>query len=403
MGLTRFTPDEPLLLWTDHPPSFGGGGTVVIQSLIEPEDRAKILWATPVADKGSASSGVVCLRSGSAGRGSRRSLLFDSTFLARRLADETLRLAADRKARALWVVLHGAGVQVAAELAKRRAMPLHVTVHDDPAFAVALRSRRYFALTPWVERQFAGALRGADSVDVIGEGMQARYLRRYGVNSVVVHRAISTVVTPAPGYDPSLGLRIGVLGNMYAYGQLPVLGRALARASRILGVPARIVMVGRGFADRLKEDLGGSGVDVESVGHVDETAAVEILRRCFAAYLNYPFGRRDAVLRETSFPTKLGTYVLAARPIVTHAPKNTTLAPLASSVGYVHPWTTMSEADGEELFVRMWRDRALLESAHVAGEALRTRYYDAEKNRTAIARALDALVRPGTSREATGQ
>ena len=34
----------------------------------------------------------------------------------------------------------------------------------------------------------------------------------------------------------------------------------------------------------------------------------------------------------------------------------------------------MSEADGEALFVRMWRDSSLVGSAHESGEAVRLRH-----------------------------
>jgi hypothetical protein len=396
VSLSSYSSDEPLLLWTDFPADHGGGGAVVLRSLIGEDDRARVLWATPALGQDVAPN-VVPLRAGSAGKTWRRSLFLDSTLWTRALAEETLRVARAHRARALWVVLHGAGVQVAAELAKRRELPMHVTVHDDPAFAVALRSRRYLAMTPWVEHELARALRGADSVDVIGSAMRERYLRRYGVDSIVVHRAVADRVLPVPAYDSQHGLRIGVIGNMYSYDQLPLLGRALSRASRLIGVPARILMVGRGFAERLKKDLTGSGVEVEAVGHVDEAEAVRLLSRCFAVYLNYPFDRRAAVLRETSFPTKLATYLRAARPIVTHAPKDTSLAPLSAMTGYVHPWTTMDSADGETLLARMWRDPTQLASAHESGEALRLRYYDPVRNRRALKTALNALVTPVAS------
>jgi hypothetical protein len=284
---------------------------------------------------------------------------------------------------------------VAAEIVKRRRIAVHVTVHDDPAFGVALRSRQYFALSLWIERQLGRALQGADSVDVIGEGMRERYRQRYGVNSVVVHRTVPGPVASSAPYDVRAnGLHIGVLGNMYAYEQLPVLGRALARASRAVGARARITMIGHGFANELRRDLAGDGVAIESPGHVDEAEAVRILRNCFALYLNYPFAARDAVLRETSFPTKLGTYVLAARPLITHAPHGTTLAPLASYTGYVYPWTTMREVEGKELLVRMWNDPHLIESKHDAAEAVRARYYDMDRNRRSLMNALDGLVSP---------
>lgn len=392
-GLSGYTRDEPLLLWTDYAPDNGGGGAVVLRSLIPFGDRERILWVTPSPRSSENPDAAFHLRAGSAGKGRRRSLFADSTVLAGALADETLLVAQQCRARALWVVLHGAGVPVAAELVKRRTLPLHVTVHDDPAFGVALRSRRYLALTPCIERALSRALRGADSVDVIGEEMRERYLLRYGVSSRVVHRAVAGPVAPVPEYDANRhGLRIGVLGNTYSYDPLPVLGRVLGRTARALGVPARLTMVGIGHGERLKRDLAGSGVDIESPGHVDERAATRILSECFALYLNYPFDRRAAVLRQTSFPTKLATYLNAARPILTHAPVDTTLSALSSMDGYVNRWGTMREANGEETLIRMWNERRLLKSLHEPAEVVRLRYYDPVRNRAVLNAMLNGLV-----------
>ncbi len=394
----RIVPDEPLqsnslerplLLWTDFAPDHGGGGAVILRSLVSRDEGPKILWASPAVTRANVSSDVAPMTAGSLGRTGRRSLVLDSTILAPGMARETLRLAAARRARAVWIVLHGAGVPVAAALVRQRDLPVHVTVHDDPAFAVAMRSRRYLALTPWIEWCFAKALRGAASVDVISEAMRARYKARYGVDAVVVHRALRGPVKPSPAYDRAAhGLRVGILGTVYSYGQLPILARAVARAARVLGVPARLTLVGLGFAERLRADMHGSGVEVEGTGHLAEADAVEVLKRCFALYLNYPFAPRDAVLRETSFPTKLSTYVLAARPLLIHAPRDTTIAPLASQADYAHAWTTMNESDGADVLVRMWRNPVLGASMHEAADVVIARYFDPERNRRALASVL---------------
>ena len=381
--------ERPLLLWTDFTPDHAGGGAVILRSLVSANDRPKILWASPSVTRAGVSGDVAPLTAGSLGRTGRRSVLLDSTILARGLARETLRLAAARGARALWVVLHGAGVPVAAALVRQRDLPVHVTVHDDPAFAVAMRSRRYRALTPWIEWCFAKALRGAASVDVVSEAMRDRYKARYGVDAVVVHRGLRGPVTPSPTYDRAAhGLRIGVLGTVYSYGQLPVLARAVARAARVLSVPARLTLVGLGFAERLRADVDGCGVEVEGMGHLAEADAVEVLRRCFALYQNYPFAPLDAVLRETSFPTKLSTYVFAARPLLIHAPRDTTIAPLASQADYAHPWTTMNESNGEDVLARMWRNPLLGASMHKSAEAVIARYFDLDRNRRVLAGVL---------------
>jgi hypothetical protein len=184
-----------------------------------------------------------------------------------------------------------------------------------------------------------------------------------------------------------------VLGSTYGYGQLPVLGRAVARAAEGLGVAGRIVVLGRNEGERLRDELAGRA-EVEVAGHVSEPEGVERLRGCFMLYLNYPFGARDRVLRQTSFPTKLSTYVQAARPLLMHVPPDSSAVPLADDPGprYALSWPSMDELEGAGLLERLWNDPSSVESRHEEAEAVRKRYYDPERNRRVIASALDALV-----------
>lgn len=392
-ALGRYTTRRPLALLTDYPPDAGGGGAVILRSLLGPAERERIAWMTltPPADPGRAGPGVVVLRSGSAGRGGRRSVGLDSTVHAGALAREAIAEAKARGASAFWVVMHGAAVLVASRLVRRSGLPVHLTVHDDPAFANALRSRRHVALVPWIERAFRSALLGAASVDVIGEGMADRYRRRYGIVSSIVHRALPGPVEPAGTYDAGrLGLRIGVLGSTYAYGQLPILARAVEAAAGRLGVAPRLLVVGRSHGDRLREEFAGR-VEVDVTGHVSEIEAVPLLRDCFALYLNYPFGRRDAVLRQTSFPTKLSTYVLASRPVLVHAPPDSSTRPLAGIDRYAIVWDDLDPGRGAEAIVAAWRSPGGFESRHAEAERVRRAYYDPDRNRRVLFEALDAM------------
>ncbi len=63
--------------------------------------------------------------------------------LSRRLAEEVRTIADEYHARGIWVVMHGAAVPIASYLVKDGRLPVVASVHDDPAFGVALRSRRY--------------------------------------------------------------------------------------------------------------------------------------------------------------------------------------------------------------------------------------------------------------------
>jgi glycosyltransferase involved in cell wall biosynthesis len=398
--LEGYSADHPLLLLTDFPPETPGGGAVILQSLLGPAEREQIVWLTP-ARPCAAGRNVVWLRRGSAARTPKlgRSLWLDNTLMAGDLADEVLEIARERGAQAIWIVMDGAGVAIAARLARRTTVPIHLSVHDDPAFSIALASRRYLVLTPAIARDFARALRAAASVDVISEGMADRYLRRYGVRSVIVRRGLDRVIEPSPPYAKErLGLRVGILGNTYGYRQLLILGQAVAEAARKVGVPGRLLVVGAGHGERLRRDLAGQ-VEVEFTGHIDEAEAVRHLQRCFLLYLNYPFPAVHAVRRQTSFPTKLSTYVQAARPLLIHAPADSSLTPLGELTGYATCWDTPRACHGAAHLSRMWANPQGAESFHVAADRVRTRYFDLERNRRSLFDALNVLVPHPTGEE----
>lgn len=395
-SLASYSPERPLVLLTDYPPHAGGGGAVILRSLIGDADRGRILWLSlsPESAGGTSAGPSQALQTGSARFASllkRRSVLTDS-LLSARLAAEVRAIAKERRAQAVWAVMHGAVVHVAAHLTGHADLPLHLTVHDDPAFGVALMSTRYVGMVPLIERDFRRSLRGARSVDVICAGMASRYREKYGVSSSIAHRGMTRQIEPSPAHA-SQELEVAVLGNTYGYSQLPLLAEAIIQAARTAGVPGRLVVVGQGNGLRLQSDLA-SRLEIEVTGHLNEEAAVERLRRCFALYLNYPFGPRAAVLRQTSFPTKLSTYIQAARPVLVHAPHDSSIRFLSGRdfASYATWWDDLDVAKGAQSLLRAWRAPEFHLSRHESGEAIRRSYYDLDRNRSSLFASLNALV-----------
>lgn len=390
-GLCNYSPHQPLVLVTDYAPDASGGGAVILRGLLTPGERERVVWLTlspfgPAAADGWCAMERLARASGPFWR--------DGILRAGAITDELLDVARSRNARALWLVMHGAVVPVAARLVRVDALPVHLTVHDDPVGQV-FGSRKYVAFTPWVSRWLTTALRGAGSVDTICEAMAARYRQRLGVASTVVHRGTTGPVAPAPSHDPSKGLSVGVIGSIYQYAMMQVLGRAVARAAKQLGTTGSIVVVGKGVGARLQKALAGV-VAVEATGHLDEAEAIARLRECFLLYVNYPFGPRQGVFRRTSFPTKLSTCALTARPLLVHMPADGSVVPLTTSPpnGYATHWGSLEEDEGAEIMVRLWNVPSSHRSVHEAAEAVRARYFDFERNRTTLFSALDALVPP---------
>lgn len=387
-SLHRYSPGEPLLLLAPYASTMGGGGAVLLNSaLADPEERRKVVWTSPTSPAGEAraeepSASLLA-------PGERPPPLLQALLRPAPLANRVLELAARLHARAVWAVMHGVVVPLAAHLATCARLPLHLTVHDDPAFGVALRSRRHLLLTPLIERAFARAMAGAASVDVVCEGMAERYRSRYGVSPIITHRCMPGPLgeATAPGERE---LSVGVLGNTYSHDQLRTLSRALANAAQLLGMRGTLVLIGQGAGARLAAEERGH-VAVQVLGHVPEREAVSALSRCFLLYLNYPFGRRDAVLRTTSFPTKLTTYVQAGRPLLIHAPPSTSLAPLLALRPYVHPWTSMEPGEGGEAIAAAWKDEQCWRPFPAEAESVRARYFDERANRARLFQALNQL------------
>jgi hypothetical protein len=270
-------------------------------------------------------------------------------------------------------------------------LPTHVTVHDDPAWGYALMTRRYLPLAPLLARDLGTTLRAASSIDVVSGAMAATYERRYGVTASIIHRGLSGPVQPAPVYDRQKGLSIAVLGSTYGFSELSVLAQALAIAQQRLGVPATLTVIG-GVDQAAVRKLCPPSVELEITGHIDEPQGIIRLRESFLTYLSYPFRRRGRMLRTTSFPTKLSTYVLAARPLLLHMPSESSVAFLGASSPYATLWGSTEPARGAEIMERLWRDETTQESFHHAADKVREQHFDLGRNRTALYGALNALV-----------
>lgn len=382
--LDQFSKQHPVLLLTPFPPEGGGGGGVILRSLILPELAEKVHWlnlaeATPASrlpQRLAKFLDGMCVGIG-----------------AGRTAAAVERLADGIGAKAIWVVAHGNAVAVAAALGRSGRFPLHLTVHDDPPFGVGRSSRRQRPFVRRIDRLFAQALRRAASIDVISQGMADRYRRRYGVASTVVHRAVPGAIaaSPARGRDE---LTIGVMGSTYDDRCLEALADAISLAARRLGVRGRILAIGGGVGAKLRSHLPPAGpLDIELAGTLSEEEGIARLRECDLLYVNYPFTPRARVLGQTSFPTKLSSYVMSARPLLIHAPPDSTIAPIAQAVpDYARLWASNDPAAGAGVIEAYWHHSEDAAGLREAACQIRGSYFDAEINRRVMFALLDKMV-----------
>jgi len=224
---------------------------------------------------------------------------------------------------AYWIVSHNEGLGVARDLAKLSGRPVHLTVHDDWAGALCARSRRYHLFSALADRLSGKVLRSVRSVDVISQGMREYYVKKFGVDTNVVHRCIARIPVADHGRSKDQ-LRVGHLGSLYSKDDFIVFLKVLRSLARKECLHAKVVLWGPNLKS---SDIPSSLSEfVEFRPTTDENAVIADLQSCQFAYAAYPFTRRLQCFARTSLPTKISTYVAAQCPILGHAPSDSTLA-----------------------------------------------------------------------------
>lgn len=240
-----------------------------------------------------------------------------------RIADRILAARCERH----WVVAMDEGVMIGSQLVRRAPdVPLHVSIHDDQEFGMYGRSRRYRAMARLTRRPVRRLLKLARSVDVVSNEMGKYYRETIGlqtnvVGPVVAGEAPATLALSA-SRDPRR-LTVGHIGAIYSAEELELMLAALQRAAKAIQRQPAAVFVG--LLPRYREIVERSGIVAEMPERLAETEAVPQLARCDFMYAMYPFGPPSAVFMRTSLPTKLTTYVQVGRPVLAHAPSESTL------------------------------------------------------------------------------
>jgi hypothetical protein len=202
---------------------------------------------------------------------------------------------------------------------KRISVPIHVSVHDDPAIATRLCG--YPLPLRLVQGAFAYCYTRAVSRDCISERMRAAYEKRYGADAIVVTRGVRSL--PRPGgrtLDKGINVVLGGLASNCAPPWPRNLVAALVSLRKATGLPVEFhcfdptvaalepfVKIHRLRPDREFEEF----IRDMHVGYACDPLT--------------PLGRRFAA---SSLPTKIITYIGFGLPFVYHGPRDSTVGDL---------------------------------------------------------------------------
>jgi hypothetical protein len=344
-----------LCLFTAHAPTGGGGGAILRSLVAALQDDWNIAWkylsTQPVTGYEPGWLGLPVIGAGSLVGDARRTALLLAGFQSkawRDLVTKVLSVECD----AYWIVSHNEGLCLARDLGRRTKRPIHLTVHDDWAGALCARSQRYRLLAPLAGRVTDSVLRKVRSVDVVSEGMRRYYLDRTGVDSGVVHRPLPWQEVSSTLHNPN-EIRVGHLGSIYSKHEFLVFVEALKAYCVEQGCDGKLILWGSHLRPtEVPPDLAAF---VELRPTADEKEVLRALRQCCFVYAMYPFASKLQTFVRTSLPTKLTTYVMAQRPILGQAPKNSTLATFLLQTKLGSLWSDLDPTAGKEAIAEAMR------------------------------------------------
>ena len=320
-------------LFTPFSPSTGGGG-VIFRSILPYLQGAEIRWfylANSAADTPSSTLLGPRVMGGSFANDAVNTLRLFALQNHPKI-DRYVRAIRDWSPDIAWVNAMNEGILVGKKLLDAGIPHLHVSVHDDPA-GLAAKSKRYRLLISLMDRRNTELLRRAHTIDVVCDSMRDYYSRRIGVSSEAVYRYIHNLHLPslAATQDRAADdatIHIGHVGSAYSAPEVFAFLTALRSIAASDGIKFRLTNYGVSptmtVAEKEFPDI------VKNAGNVPEDEVVRRLQRCAFVYSMYSFNPRHRIFRETSQPTKMSTYLMAAKPILSHCPDGSSMIDMLS-------------------------------------------------------------------------
>lgn len=215
---------------------------------------------------------------------------------------------------AILTVTHGYSWIIAAEVARRLGVPLHLICHDEWAGVGEMQD--------WKDGVFGEIYRAAASRLCVSPYMVEDYRRRHGVEGTVLYPSRAP---DAPRFDAPprrLGENDGPFTCVFA-GTINTPGFAKSLrdlAAALASIGGRLLIHGPLTAEAAR----ASGLDADNIelgGLVSPARLLDILReRADALFAPMSFDAADRSNMEIAFPSKLTDYTSVGVPMLIHGP-----------------------------------------------------------------------------------
>ena len=226
-----------------------------------------------------------------------------------RQAPKILQSVNGRGLESVLTVAHGFGWLAAADIARKREVPLHLIVHDDWPRVVNIAPQ----FRQKLDERFANVYRQARSRLCVSPSMSRFYEERYGAPAQVIYpsRAADCPDFDAPPVNGGKPFTIAFAGTINSDGYIHAL---TALQDALKPVRGRLLIFG-------PNQFGLDDPNTEYRGLVSSTQLLTRLREeAHALFVPMSFADGDRVNMQMAFPSKLADYTATGVPLLIYGP-----------------------------------------------------------------------------------
>lgn len=235
------------------------------------------------------------------------------------IGEQILRFSNKNNAEMIWGDLVMETVVSSRVAARKAKLPLLVTVLDDaPSYL------RFIGWPKWIrllfQAEYSKTLRFSASCGVISDKMSDVYRSTYGINSTVLYWGVKTeeCMLP-PKLNKDKNFVIGHIGTHYRNSSWTTIVDAIHILNNRFG-DGRFKILQIGLAGNMP------AIDEFVVtGWLPEDEVAVKLNEIDICLVHYPFDAGFAFLAQTSFPTKISSYIQSQRPILAYGPSDSSI------------------------------------------------------------------------------
>ncbi len=246
-----------------------------------------------------------------------------------KIAKDIIKFAKQNQIDCIWSILQGQNIVCLTDiLIKKSGLPVKVQIWD--SFEWWLRVRK---IKPVLQKKyleiFDQVILGADAIATASDNMVAEYRKKYHRDSQAILSFLDNKSYDNLSQNTFLNddvLLIGFCGQLYAKNNFLSLFNALNQINWQVGnkkIKLRLMTYIKNINDLRSyfDNIDIKDENVELLGWVKTNEVIKLLSECDLLYCPFWFDEEFKLEAETSFPSKLTTYLAVNRPILMHAPE----------------------------------------------------------------------------------